>query len=54
MTRIQSKMPEFQQRVGALIQDYKKKASEAAAAAAATVPAPAPVTPPAGQGAHPQ
>jgi uncharacterized protein len=36
MSRIQTHMPEFQQRVGALIQDYRKKA---AAAAAATVPA---------------
>ncbi len=34
MTRIQEKMPEFQQQVGALIQDYQKKAAAEAAAKA--------------------
>jgi hypothetical protein len=34
LSGVQANMPEFQRRVGALIQDYQKKAAQAAAAAA--------------------
>jgi hypothetical protein len=44
MAGVQANMPQFQQRVSALIQDYKKKA-DAAAAAAQAAPAAAPSTP---------
>jgi hypothetical protein len=51
MSGVQANMPEFQRRVGALIQDYQKKAAlakqaAAAAASTATVTAPAPVAVP--------
>jgi hypothetical protein len=39
MKNVQANMPEFQRRVGALIQEYQKKAQAAAAAAAAAAPA---------------
>jgi hypothetical protein len=49
MSGVQANMPEFQRRVGVLIQDYQKKAAReaaqaapAAAPATVTVPAPAP------------
>ncbi len=48
MTNVQANMPEFQRRVGALIQDYQKKAqAEKAAAAAASAAAGAPGAAPA-------
>jgi hypothetical protein len=40
MGRIQTKMPEFQQKVGALIQAYRAKAAKAGPAPAAAGPAP--------------
>jgi hypothetical protein len=47
MAGVQANMPEFQRRVGALIQEYQKKAQAAAAASAAAAPAaPATVTVP--------
>lgn len=48
MSRIQAHMPEFQQKVGALIQGYKQKQAQAAAAQAPAVgtPPPASGTPP--------
>jgi hypothetical protein len=48
MQGVQANMPEFQRRVGALIQDYQKRAAQAAqTSAAAATPAPATVTVPA-------
>jgi uncharacterized protein len=47
MTGVQANMPEFQRRVGALIQDYQKKAQAAAAASAAPAPAPSSAAAPA-------
>ncbi len=50
MSGVQANMPEFQRRVGALIQDYQKRAAQAAAAAPAAAPAaadPAAITVPA-------
>jgi hypothetical protein len=41
MSGVQANMPEFQRRVGALIEDYKKKAAQAAPATI-TVPAQVP------------
>jgi hypothetical protein len=47
MTRIRANMPAFQQRVGALIQNYKKKAAEDAQAAQLPAnPAPSPTAAP--------
>jgi hypothetical protein len=43
MSGVQANMPEFQRRVGVLIEDYKKKAAQGAAQAA---PAPATITVP--------
>lgn len=45
MSRIQSKMPEFQQKVMALIQDYRDKHAPAAAPATAAPSAPSATTP---------
>jgi len=53
MGRVRAKMPEFQQRVGTLIENYKKKTAEAAQAAKAAQ-LPAGTLPAAPQDAHPQ
>lgn len=47
MSGVKANMPEFQRRVGGLIQEFQKKQVQDAAAAAAAAPAPATITVPA-------